>query len=566
MAKSFGCVQTKASQPQFSHLRRGYVWFDPATMMMVTARSTSECLPSGSQSTSVPSWQYSISDFYGYRGEKPFYAHFERADYSGYQQLRCLTLRMQFQADPPGHLPPGWLRLVSTVASPDVPQVAALRVQIPGSAGDLIAAVWRDNANRTFVPDGTIAASVPLPRLLQQSASGETCTLKCWQAVTVKIATSTGQQGLAVVEVTRSSVLSGYSAIVRYKSYVVGDVQQSTSTITLPPLQLSGLQRSGISAVGSRAGATRVNLETLSTPILLSAANFLNPASIDRQWTISTKIVVPLAQLAGWEGKVLLAREVQVDGKWVQWPAVSLSETASGAVALTVKFDDTIQRHVIDPYLNSLSSGLHLQLTSDNGSLSIWLDGAMVVAPISTPCLQSPATQKTCRGTTLPSSMKALFGHLIVGPDPVPGCQLDHVRLYNYALPRTDITSGEETMCTYYGDCSLFGIVGWTPSDPVQPVPSNPFVPPRLRYVAGNWGPCTKDCGQGAQQRAVDCVRTDAGGSSTVVASSNCQAGLDTPATSRSCNVQACLNAAVERDTSGEILSVNSLGTLLSPG
>jgi hypothetical protein len=264
------------------------VQYDPATKMLVIARSSSEC-PSQESPSSIPQWPYTVKDFYGFRGEKPFYAKFERADYSGFAALPCLALTIKFNADAPSHLAPGWLKLVPNLSNLDVPQVAALRIQIPNNSGQLVAATWRDNANHTFAVDGSVEAHVPLPRTLRQTRFGEVCTFRCWQSISVKVATSSGQHALAIVDIDTSSILLGYVAVVKYYSYTLGNMQRSTSKITAPPPVLSTLQRLGISMSGSKAGQTKVDLE-IASPRVFMEGDF--SGRIGRQWSISTKLMV----------------------------------------------------------------------------------------------------------------------------------------------------------------------------------------------------------------------------------------------------------------------------------
>jgi hypothetical protein len=234
----------------------------------------------------VPSWSYTVPDFYGFRGEKPFYAAFQRSDYSGFRALECLSLAITTQAPAPTHLGFGWLTLVS-VLDVRLAQRGALEIRIPGES--IVAAVWRDNTNVTFSTNKT-AAALPLPQPLQQSASGRACKFECWTAFTVKVATASGKHGLANVHITQSSLLSGYAASVEYFSYVVGDIQRKIEKMhVVVPTWLQVALR-GKSMFGDRPGTTRTPLTSLSSARTLSGSDVSQ--AIGPQWTISMRLVV----------------------------------------------------------------------------------------------------------------------------------------------------------------------------------------------------------------------------------------------------------------------------------
>ena len=91
----------RTSAPEFAHMRPGYAWFDPVTRLLVVALTPRPCTPAGNSRHLVPAWNYTVPDFYGFRGEKPFYPEFQRSDYSGYRALKCLPLQVTTRADAP---------------------------------------------------------------------------------------------------------------------------------------------------------------------------------------------------------------------------------------------------------------------------------------------------------------------------------------------------------------------------------------------------------------------------------------------------------------------------------
>lgn len=75
------------------------------------------------------------------------------------------------------------------------------------------------------------------------------------------------------------------------------------------------------------------------------------------------------------------------------------------------------------------------------------------------------------------------FGSLVLGGANSAAVVLDHVRVYDFALPTGDL--GVEAVCTNYGSCRDFGVLEWAPPAVLLEPPSHPFMPPSLRFVAG---------------------------------------------------------------------------------
>lgn len=114
-------------------------------------------------------FDYVVPDFYGFRGEMPFEATFERQDYSGFQSLKCVKLTVTTQAASPAHLAAGWLKLDGREAvASRVAQRARFSIRIPGE--ELLAIIWRDIRNETFA-SGETTMSIPLDRLLTEASS-----------------------------------------------------------------------------------------------------------------------------------------------------------------------------------------------------------------------------------------------------------------------------------------------------------------------------------------------------------------------------------------------------------
>ena len=307
-------LQALTDTPEFSHLRPGYAWFDPGLKLLTIALAPEACAPVTTASTGggggtgdsaelLPVWNYTAPDFHGYHGEEPFFPRFERSDYSGYRELECLPLRFTAQATAPGHIGFDWLTLVATydsdfAAAPGastaslVAQRASLRVSLADAGADggdpIVAAVWRDNANVTFLTSAAGAALPPL-RPLRQTAAGAACVFNCWSAASVKVARASGAHGLANVRVTKSSILSGFAADVEYFSYTLGDVQRKRVTLTAPPPPVATLR--GESAFGNKAGHTSAALRDLQGGGADVAATVTSSGEMP-QWSVSMKIQV----------------------------------------------------------------------------------------------------------------------------------------------------------------------------------------------------------------------------------------------------------------------------------
>lgn len=278
----------------------------------------------------MPTWNYTAPDFYGFGGERPFYPAFQRHDYSGHRALECLPLDVTTQADAPGHLGFGWLRLVSTYSGEGgsgsgvgddvhVPQRAALQIALPAETlaktGPVTVAIWRDNANVTFSTAIDGAVSLPLPRTLRQTATGAACVYNCWSAFSVKVATRSGAHGLANVRVTASSSQTGYAVIADMFSYVVGEVRRTTENLVAGPPPAAALR--GASVFGAREGATRVALGALQASKVVTGAEV--PGGIGAQWTLSTKVLV----------RILTVSRDQQSGFFSKRSAMLLTESYS---------------------------------------------------------------------------------------------------------------------------------------------------------------------------------------------------------------------------------------------
>ena len=78
------------------------------------------------------------------------------------------------------------------------------------------------------------------------------------------------------------------------------------------------------------------------------------------------------------------------------------------------------------------------------------------------------------------------WGSLLVGGPGSADVNLEHLRVYNYAIPVDDIPA--EALCTRYGDCQMLGVQKWRQMNPEMPypvLPNYPFVPPSIAYVVG---------------------------------------------------------------------------------
>jgi hypothetical protein len=75
------------------------------------------------------------------------------------------------------------------------------------------------------------------------------------------------------------------------------------------------------------------------------------------------------------------------------------------------------------------------------------------------------------------------FGSLLLGGPNAASVVLDHVRVYDFAVPTGDL--GAEAVCTNYGSCRDFGVLAWMPPEVPLIAPSHPFAPPSFRFVAG---------------------------------------------------------------------------------
>ena len=220
------------------------------------------------------------ADFYGFLGEPPFGASFERVDFTGFQTLECLNLTIVTQADEPSLLDEAWVQLHSSFGS-EIPQVGAVRINI---SEEIVAVVWRDNSNTTFA--NTMEVHLPLPWVLRQTATGAECQLDCWDAVSVKVATASGRHGLANIRATHSSVVTGFTASVEYYSYSAGNVHRFEQQLTAGPPPHNLLW--GRSVFGNSEDTSSVALSPNGGMFMVEAATWPQQTA---QWTISTMIL-----------------------------------------------------------------------------------------------------------------------------------------------------------------------------------------------------------------------------------------------------------------------------------
>jgi hypothetical protein len=125
--------------------------------------------------------------------------------------------------------------------------------------------------------------------------------------------------------------------------------------------------------------------------------------------------------------------------------------------------------------------GVTIQLIHDHGQLSIWVDGALRLLFADIWCIPLAVGARFC--TDPPSGLGTDFGTLTTGSTGAANVTLDHVRVYDFALPVDDL--GAEALCTEFGDCRLFGVQDWMPAEPLKAIPEYPFVPPSLHFVPG---------------------------------------------------------------------------------
>eukprot|EP00892_Ulva_mutabilis_P002899 jgi/Ulvmu1/1260/UM109_0058.1 len=529
--------------PEHSHLKPGYVWYHAPERLLLIAHHTHACVQ---RPGAIPAWSYTAPDFYGFLGEKPFAASFERADYSGFQSLECLNVTIMTQADEPDHLGHDWLQLVSSLGS-EVPQVAAFRINV---SEDVIAAVWRDNSNATFAT-GVLEAHLPMRWQLRQTASGAECQLDCWDAVSVKVATLSGRHGLANIRVKHSSVVTGFQASVEYYSYTVGDIQRATRQLSAGPPAAALLW--GLSVFGTSENSSSVDLRPGVGSTTVDTTAWPQEAS---QWTISTKILVPRDAVVVSGGQILSRQVVDGQGGALGYPSVALDTDGSSFHALNITFG--VVKHIIplDRWQNSLFSGVALQVMHSIGRTTVTVDGQSKLQFDDYRCTDLAKPTRHCTGVSLDVAL--LSGRLVVGLQDSATVTLDHLRVYNYAVPTGDVAA--ESVCTRYGDCRTFGVADWQPSVPTRAIPDTPFMPPPVQFTVGKWSTCSEACGPGVQIREVQCSRVTETGVIETVTDSWCQAeGASKPAVNRTCELRGCTyaRAVVSR---GQLVAVSPLG------
>jgi hypothetical protein len=274
-------MQAPSSAPEHSHLQPGYVWFDPSERLLVIVQGLQPC--TSTATAAADSWRYTITDFYGFLGDAPFNARFERSDYSGFGSLLCMPLIITTHASAPVHLGTQWLRLNSTFKGHIAPH-AVLHVALPAS--DLAAVIWRDNVNATFASNDAVVSLPPLCPL-QQASSSAALRFGGWDRFSVKVAMKDGRHGLATVQILQSSFLRGYRVKAELFSFTLGSIRREIVTMEAPT---PDVPIHGISLFGNRAGETQQALANLTTQMRLDAAA-ISPR-IGLQWTISARIMV----------------------------------------------------------------------------------------------------------------------------------------------------------------------------------------------------------------------------------------------------------------------------------
>lgn len=109
------------------------------------------------------------------------------------------------------------------------------------------------------------------------------------------------------------------------------------------------------------------------------------------------------------------------------------------------------------------------------------VDGQVELQLDDTRCFESLTPSRHCTG--LPLHVAWLPGYLAVGSTRSATVTLDHLRIYNFALPKDDVAA--ESLCTRHGDCREFGVTDWQVRMPIRAMPTNPFVPQTLQFVMG---------------------------------------------------------------------------------
>lgn len=116
------------------------------------------------------------------------------------------------------------------------------------------------------------------------------CNFGCWYKVSVKVATASGKSGLAIIQISQSSLLNGYAATVDYTSYTSSGINRSAEELTTQPTPFEAVpDRVAMSVLGGQSDS--VGLESFELPggRVLSADQL---PDISQDWTLSTKIIV----------------------------------------------------------------------------------------------------------------------------------------------------------------------------------------------------------------------------------------------------------------------------------
>ncbi|KXZ46510.1 hypothetical protein GPECTOR_43g947 [Gonium pectorale] len=682
----------------FALLKAGQAWLHAGSGVLVVVQGEVPC----DGQAELPVYNYTVPNFYGFRGETPGGEAWRRSDYSGYAGgLRCLRVAVRTQlarAHTPGKLAVRLRLADSDAASPldlrgscGFPLLPLLQLVLPagakaagakatagvtgadastakgdgsdGGGGDALppgiaAAVWTDPRNATFAV-GTMTARLPpfSDGWVREASSTDSaaCAYGCDPTYRIRIASYDGAQTLVSARLLDVST-TRIALHVSYRYYTLDEITTESEVLYVPvvPPWAEGTQslppaRSassanprvvanptwGLQLLGDAGGPRRQDEQ----PAALWSAQVLPPSGCSQQWsfTMLLRVATPSARDGRWPlAELQLSGAADGNGSGgatgtrlalsLVWnttlgataPGVpsyatrgSIGAAGDGAssggapglpvFALSLSLGSGREASILmAPPPPSGDQSYHVAVVYDNGQLGAWVDGGggwpwrdvscEPARPGVTYCAPpgpggSPVSSASSRSASAPLQRISLLG----GAGGLDATLLS-ARLYNYAMPRADL-SDEASCLLQPGTCAArFGLrtaapppqaaadadtaasavdgpggsgpagtvamplpeaqagewdglrkageLSLPPNAPPPPPNTGAPVAPRYSLQIGSWSACSAACGGGVAVRAVLCFRATVRGP-WPVAPDDCPLVGYQPSTAP-CNQQPC--------------------------